>query len=193
MTWFDLLFPASAAAAAGTLGAAAWLAVRGERRRARRTLGRLLAAAAIYMTFVVALSLAVPRRVARIGERECFDDWCVAVEGFRREARDGRAAYRVELRLASRALRVTQRERNLAVYLTDERGRRWDAVDAKTAAPFDVALGPGDSVVVSRTFVAPADAGPVGLAVTHEGGFPVGWLIAGYDTGFRKPAGAWLR
>jgi hypothetical protein len=27
----------------------------------------------------------------------------------------------------------------------------------------------------------------VGAVIAHEGGFPIGWFIIGYDTWFRKP------
>jgi hypothetical protein len=41
--------------------------------------------------------------------------------------------------------------------------------------------------VVTRSFLVPSDAGEVGAVVTHEGGFPIRWLIIGYDTWFQKP------
>ncbi len=95
--------------------------------------------------------------------------------------------YSVNLRLSSRARRVAQRERNLAVYLTDDRGGRYDPVGDYSGAPFSVLLQAGESAVVSRTFVVPAAAKGVALVAAHEGGFPIGWFIIGYDTWFRKP------
>jgi hypothetical protein len=38
-------------------------------------------------------------------------------------------------------------------------------------------LQPGESVVAKRRFAVPPDAREVGLIYTHEGGFPIGWLI----------------
>ena len=88
---------------------------------------------------------------------------------------------------SSRARRISQRENNLRVYMTDGRDARYDPIDA-APAPFNVLLGPQESVTVRRTFQVPADAKDIGLVITHQGGFPIGWFIIGYDTWFRKPA-----
>ena len=184
---FDLLFIVLFFTAVSTLMAAAWLAVRGRFGGARRILFRLIVGAAAYMAVVIAVSLILPRRVVKVGDPQCFDDWCVSIAGFKRAPEGARVAYRVDLRLSSRARRVAQRENNLAVYLTDQHGRRYDPVPDQTATPFTVLLRPQESVVVSRSFLVPAGAGEVGAVITHEGGFPIGWLIVGYDTWFRKP------
>ena len=97
------------------------------------------------------------------------------------------ATLRNSRRLSSRARRVSQRENNLAVYMTDARGRRYDPLPDAEAAPLNALLGPGQSVVARRRFALPPDAPRPGVVVTHEGGFPIGWLIIGYDTWFRKP------
>ena len=193
MSLFDLLFLALFAAAAVALLAAAGLAVRGQFGRARRLLVRLLACAAVYMATVAAVSLVLPRRVLPAGARQCFDDWCIAVAGVRSTAEGPSVKYDVTLRLSSRARRVAQRERNLAVYLTDDRDLRCDPAPAGPAAGFDVLLQPGESVVVERSFAVPAAAAGVKLVTAHEGGFPIGWFIIGYDTWFRKPAVVQLR
>jgi len=39
----------------------------------------------------------------------------------------------------------------------------------------------------------PAKAAEVGVVITHEGAFPIGWFIADYDTWFRKPPVARLQ
>jgi hypothetical protein len=183
----DLLFIVLFLVAVGTLFTAGWFAVRGQFRRARGILLRLLAGAAAYMLVVVAVSLILPQRAVELGEPQCFDDWCVAVDGYKRLPEGDHAEYRVDLRLSSRARRVSQRENNLAVYLTDQQGRRYDPVADESQVPFNTLLGPQESVVASRSFVVPGDAGEVGAVVAHEGGFPIGWFIIGYDTWFRKP------
>ncbi len=187
MTLFDLLFILLFLLAVSVLIAAAWFALRGQFRRVRRTLFRLCVGAAVYMGVVVAVSLVLPRRVMKAGDLQCFDDWCISVVGFRRASESTRVAYSVDLRLLSRARRVSQRENNLAVYLTDHEGRRYDPVPDSASAPFNVLLGPQESAVVSRSFLLPADAADVGVVITHQGGFPIGWFIIGYDTWFRKP------
>jgi hypothetical protein len=183
----DLLFIALFLTAVFSLLAAGWFVLRRQFDRARRILLRLLLGAVAYMAIVIAVSLVLPRRVISVGEPLCFDDWCVAVRRVQHAPEAGRIAYHVDLRISSRARRVLQRERNLAVYLTDDRGDRYDAVPVHSDIPYSVLLRPQESVDVSRAFVVPAEASGVGVVIAHEGGFPIGWFIIGYDTWFRKP------
>jgi hypothetical protein len=183
----DLLFIVLFLTAVFSLLTAAGFAVRLRFGRARRILFRLLVCAGAYMAVVIAVSGIAPRRTVRLGDSQCFDDWCVVVAGFRRAPEDRQIRYTVDLRLFSRARRISQRENNVAVYLTDARGRRYDSLADESAVPFNVLLGPGESIMASRAFVVPADAARVGVVVAHEGGFPIGWFILGYDTWFRKP------
>jgi hypothetical protein len=189
MGLFDLLFLALFFTAVTSLLAAGWLAVRRQFGRALRILWRLLLCAGVYMSIVIFVSLVLPRRVLDPETTQCFDDWCIAVAGFRRIPK----GYQIDLRLSSRARRVSQRENNLAVYLTDHEGRRYDPLAGSFNAPFNVLLRPQESALVSRSFPVPSEAKDIGLVVTHEGGFPIGWFIIGYDTWFRKPAVVQLR
>jgi hypothetical protein len=187
MSPFDLLFIVLFLAAVFTLIAVAWFALRRRFDRARRILVRLLVCAGAYMAAVIAVSLIPPRRVVQAGDPQCFDDWCVSVGGFKRYPEGDRVAYSVDLRLSSRARRISQRENNLAVYLTDDRARRYDPAADVPSAPFNVLLRPQESVVVNRLFLVPGDATGLCIVITHQGGFPMGWFIIGYDTWFRKP------
>jgi len=187
VTPFDLLFIFLFFVAAFTLFAVVWFAVCRQFGRARRNLVRLVAGTAAYMMVVVVVSLILPRRVVKLGDPQCFDDWCVTVAGFRRVPEGTRVEYSLYLRLSSRARRALQRENNLAVYLADDSTRRYDPVADKSYIPFNVLLRPQESVVASRSFLVPADATEVGAVIDHEGRFPIGWFIIGYDTWFRKP------
>lgn len=188
----DLIFIVLFLTAAFTAIAVARFALSGQFGRARRILVRLLVGAAAYMAVVIAVSLIAPRRVVTLGDPHCFDDWCVAVAGVRRAADGRNIRFTVDLRLYSRARRVSQRENNLAVYLTDARGQRYDPLADDSVVPFNVLLGPGESAMASRSFLVPAEATGVDIVITHEGGFPIGWFIVGYDTWFRKPPAAKL-
>jgi len=181
---FDLLFLASCLMAVITLFAAGWFCLRREFGRAGRTLRNLAVSSGAYFAVLILVSLISPRRIFNPGDTQCFDDWCIGVGGFRQAG----AMYAVDLRLSSRARRVSQRENNLSVYLTDDQDMRYDPVAASSNRPFNVLLRPHESVVVSRSFLVPAQAKNVGLVIAHEGGFPIGWFIIGYDTWFRKPA-----
>jgi hypothetical protein len=188
MNFFDLLFLLLLAAAIICLFAAGYLAVRRDFSRSARILRNLSICAAAYMAIVIAVSLCLRREVLKPGANKCFDDWCIAVSGFKRLARGSETAYDIDLRLSSRARRVSQRENDLSVYLTDQDGRRYTPVTDTAGTAFNVLLHPGESSIVSRTFLVPASAKNVGFVITHEGGFPIEWFIIGYDTWFRRPA-----
>lgn len=187
MNLFDLLFLVLFFAALATLLFALRCAAYRQFDRARRPLVRLLIGFASYMALVIVVSLLLPRRVFHLAEPQCFDDWCISVESFQRACKPSRVTYTLNVRLSSRAHRVSQRENNIAIYLLDDRGHRYDPLPDSSAAPFNVLLQPQQSLVVTRSFIVPADAYHLSAVITHEGGFPIGWFILGYDTWFRKP------
>ena len=188
MSIFDLLFLTASLAALVTLLAAGAYALGGKSKTALLLLRRLGMGAVAYFCVVIAVSLALPRKTFAVGVDQCFDDWCIGVDGYKAVPENGSIAYTVDLRLKSRAKRVSQREKNLSVYLTDDQGKRYEPEGDKSVGRFDVLLGPGEAATVSRSYVVPAGAKHVGVVVAHEGGFPIGWFIIGYDTWFRKRA-----
>jgi hypothetical protein len=183
----DLLFILLVLVAAASLALAAACAVRRQYRRAGRVLWRLLLGAGGYMLCVIAVSLTGSRRVMQLQEPQCFDDWCVTIGRVHKEPAEQNTRYTVVFRLSSRALRVPQRERNVAVYLSDSLGRRFNPMPNASYVPFDVLLQPGQAINADRSFLIPNGAQHLGVVVRHEGGFPIGWFILNYDTWFRKP------
>ena len=167
-----------------TLLAAAAFAILGNRARAGRILKRVGIGAAIYVAIVIAVSIVNPRREYRVGDMQCFDDWCITVESARRPAR---GPYVVQLRLSNRARRVPMGENGTVVYLTDAQGRRYDPLPDPEAIPFSKTLQPGESVLTFRRFDVPPDAHDLGLIYRLEGGFPIGWLIISEGGWFQKP------
>jgi hypothetical protein len=132
-----------------------------------------------YLAIVLVASLFTRPRDLALGEDACFDDWCIAVERIERAPVATTPGYLITFRLSSRARRVSQRERHLAIYLMDERGQRYEPRVQDSDQPFDVLLSPGQVLRTSREFNAPpADLGRH-LVITHEGGFPIGWFIIG--------------
>lgn len=176
MTIFEPLFLLLVLSAAIVLIRAAAAALRGRRAVALRTLRRLGIAAAIYMLVVLGVSVATPRHIYRVGDTQCFDDWCIAVTN---ATRSTPTAVTVDLRLSSRAKRVPQRELGTVVYLTDPAGHRYDPIADSSAAPLDALLQPGQAILTKRSFVVASDARRLGLVYTHAGGFPIGFFIIG--------------
>ncbi len=175
MTVFDLLFVILFLVSLGTLIAAAVGALRGRRRRALVLLRRLGVVLTFYFCALILVSALSPQRFSAIGVDQCSDDWCIAVQSVRRDTASSGIRYEVTFRLASRARRVAQRERFVAVYLIDERGRRYaPATDAtEVPPPFDTLLQPEETVATIRRFLVPTDAKVAGLVVARGGG---GWF-----------------
>lgn len=169
MTLFDLLFILLFLTALFVLVSCLVSAVRGQRAQAGRRLRTLALTTLAYMAIVAAVSLVLPRATVAVGENQCSDDWCIAVDDAR-QLSDSSAV--VTLRLSSRARRVTQRERFVVVYLRDSRGRRFNPDPAPDQPPFDVALAPGASVLTKRLFRVPRNTRGLGVIVTREGDVP---------------------
>jgi hypothetical protein len=184
MTIFEPLLLLSVVTALVVLMVTVVAALRGRRAQALRRLKWLGVASTVYMSVVLAVSAAMPRKVYRIGDTQCFDDWCIAVTSATRAPRDSVA---VNIRLSSRAKRVPQAEKGTVVYLVDAAGGRYDAVPDPLSVPLDTRLQPGASVNATRRFAVRPDAGALDLVYTHEGGFPIGFFIIGENEWFHGP------
>ena len=187
MTVFEPLFLLLVLVAVVTLVTALAFVVRGKFARAVRIGRRFAMGATIYFAIVIAVSLVTPRREFRVGDTQCFDDWCIAVVEAHRAESPPATSYDVTLRLSNRARRMPMGEKGTVVYLTDAQGRRYDPVPNEAMVPFDTQLQPGTSVITRRRFDVARDARDVGLVYTHEGGFPIGWLIVGEGGWFSQP------
>jgi len=179
VTLFDLLFIVLLFAAIATLVVAGISAVRGRGARASRLLRRLAICAVVYTGVVYAVT-AFSRQVAlRVGEPECNDDWCIAVDNVIRMPMDAIVRYDVTLRIFSRARRVAQREMGAKdVYLMDAQWRRYDPIRSGAEVPLNTLLQAGESVTTSRRFELPADARGIGLIVDRQPILPICLIIA---------------
>lgn len=190
MSIFDLLFILVSLATIVTLIVAAIAALRGRGRRARRILGVVGVCVAAYIAVGLLVSLIEPRRTIAVGDPWCFDDWCLGVEHVSRTAGASDVTYAVDLRLSSRARRVSQRARGAWIYLIDRDGHRYAPEADASAVPLDVLLGPMESVSTSRVFHVPAGARDLGLVTGHGGPYcgVMNILVIGASgCVFRKP------
>jgi hypothetical protein len=197
MTVFDLFF---ILVFLGTAAGLVWVlitALLGFRMRALRRLLALGSYLAAYLAVVVMVSLLTPRKELQLGQDECFDDWCVAVDKVHFSPAVGQGSgqrstqglfYIVTLRVSSRALGRAQAAPDAGVHLLDDRGRIYrtspegqQAYDLSSgkSLPLSTRLQPGASFQSARVFELPRDAGHIGLVVEH-GGFP-GWFVIGDD------------
>ncbi len=190
MDVFDLIFIVMFLAATTSLVAAGVAALRGRRAGALRVLRVLGVCAGIYLAIVCIVSAATMRKILNVGDPQCNDDWCISVEGAARIPGNPTVTYDVNLRIWSRARRVSQRENDVVVYLTDDRWRRFDSIPQDSTVPFNILLQPGESVTTHRIFRLPADARGVGVVVGREGSalgcFP-GCFVITENNWFHKP------
>jgi hypothetical protein len=172
------------------MAVAAVFAFRGRLPRALKILRLYWICAAGYFAVAVAIAFLKPQRVMSIGDPWCFDDWCLTVEKVDRTAGLSQVSYNVELRIFSRARRVTQRANGAWIYLIDDRGRRYSPDPAPSAVPLDALLRPLESATTLRIFHVPPDAHELGLITGHGGRYcgPTDMLIIGSGGClFRKP------
>ena len=163
--------------------------LRGDRRRAAATLGKWATGCAVYLVVLVTVSFSSRRTVVTAGAVRCFDDWSIAVESAEMTPVPGNAEMKrciVQLRLSSRARRVSQRENGLAVHLVDAHGTRYSPVFDTQATPFNVLLVPGESAIAVRTFEIPAVAQGTALIVRHVGFTPAPLIIGDDESLFHK-------
>ena len=190
MTIFDLLFLLAALTSMVTLVTSAVFAVLGPRRRALKILRVYGICLLAYLTVGVATSFLKPQRVIPMRDPWCFDDWCLKVEDVSQTPSQQGISYRVDLRIFSRAGRVSQRAKGAWIYLIDDQGGRYSPDPDPSAVPLDVLLHPRESVTTSRTFHVPADVHGLGLITGHGGSYcgPTAFMIIG-ETGclFKKP------
>lgn len=169
MTLFDLFFIALFLTGVLVLLSSLVTALRGDAARAGRRLRTLALATLAYMAIVAITSLVTPRAVFGVGEDQCSDDWCIAVTDAKPRSDSSIA---VTFQLASRARRVSQRERFVVVYVRDAAGRRYDPDPARGEPPFDVELAPGASVSTERVFRVSPRATGLAVVVTRAGDVP---------------------
>jgi hypothetical protein len=190
MTVFDLLFILACHISVVTMAVAAISAIRGRLPRALKILRLYCICVAGYFAIAVAVAFLKPQRVISIGDPWCFDDWCLTVEKVDRTAGPSPVSYNVELRIISRAQRVTQRANGAWIYLIDDRGRRYSPDPAPSAVPLDALLRPLESATTVRVFHVPPDVRELGLISGHGGPYcgPMDLLIIGSGGClFRKP------
>ncbi len=175
MTLYDLLFLAALFASVLTLLTAALLPIFRRGAQALRILSVWSVCAAVYLGIGMFASMLRPLLVLNLGDEQCSDDWCIAVQSARR----AETKFVVNLKFSSRAKRVEQSEKGAIVYLTDTSGRRYDPIE--TTVPLSTRLAPGESVSTSVVFSIPPEVRQVALVVGHKDWTPPGWLILGRE------------
>ncbi len=181
MTIFDLLYIIAVVASLVTLGVAAVFAVRRQLPGALRVLRFYCICAAAYAAIALAVDFLKPQRVMSVGDPWCFDDWCLTVDRVNRTYGPSQVSYTIDLRIFSRARRVSQRANGAWIYLIDEQGRRYSPDPSPSAVQLDALLQPLATAITTRVFRVPPDSHVVGVITGHGGPYcgPMDLLIIG--------------
>jgi len=137
-------------------------AVQGRRKIASRS---ATIAAAIFTTYVVlllAVSIPSAPRNLRLGEQECFGDWCASVVQAEQEG----GAVSVILRTDNRRQNSAVRPQSPRVQILDTAGRAAALVTVPTPA-LDAPVPPGESVTRQLVFSTPPGASELHLEITE--------------------------
>jgi hypothetical protein len=156
--------------------------------RRRGILRRLGICTAVYVLILMAVSFVSHRKEYRIGDQQCFDEWCITVVSSKRTPSDSKLIYDVQLLLTSHSKGRPQGEKGTVVYLVDSKGRRYDPIASSVA--FDTKLRPGQPLMALRRFELPSDSRHVGLIYAHIG---ANWApVIGENEWFSGPPVVWL-
>jgi hypothetical protein len=183
MTIFEPVFLLCLLLAGGSLVTAVF-----SQARRGRILPGLESAPLSTFLIVIAVSFFSHRKEYRIGDQQCFDEWCITVVNSKRTPSDSKLIYDVQLLLASQSRGRPQGEKGTVVYLADSQGRRYEPI--ASSVPFGAKLQPGQSLTALRRFELPLDARHVGLIYAHIG---ANWApIIGENEWFSGPPVVWL-
>ena len=201
MSIFDLLFLLSLTGVLIGAGVVTYRFARGRNVTAATLLRRLLVFVGGYTLLLIAVSVAEPQREIPIGTAQCFDEWCVTVQGVVRQAAIGEVRakgtfYVVTLSLSSRAKRRRQSEPDAIVYLLDGAGRRFDVSESAqrglvaegiAGERLDAFLDPGAAVLSRVAFDVPNDAAHVALVKASRSRFPFRWIVGDPQSWLHRP------
>jgi hypothetical protein len=188
MTLGDLAFIAMVLFTLIQLGRAVWAGIARKFIIALACLKKLGIGWAGYWVALLLVSLLSARRTLSLGEDYCSDDWCIAVVSVAdTRAASGRSVS-AAFRLSSAARRVSQREKFVIAYAVMRDGRRIEAKAEPDQPPFDVMLGPQQSIMTLRLFLGVAAADVAAIEITREGGcnFPRCCIIGEDDSLLHK-------
>ncbi len=154
-----------------------------------------------YVLVLFVVGRVMPRRTFASGQRECFDDWCVAALSVAPAEVSpklpcppipGSDTWVAAVEVSSDAKRVRQRAPDARVELEDQLGQRYPACAAtlqQGGQPLHWLtdeLGPGDSFKVWLPFRIPHTVKPVGLIV-HHGEYPGKFIIGDDQSALHQP------
>ena len=180
MMWNSLLV---AVAAFALLVASVTLAALRKFGQAKRIAFYTLSGVVIWVVTTHAVALLTPRTIVRVGETYCYwDNICMGVDEVITDHATPETIYTLNMHIHNDAKTVKDGLQNIALYLKDERGRRFPMIPDSSVTPYDSLLDPGQSIKTSLTFKVSPDVRQLFLAWE-------GQELA--STGGKKPPSFW--
>ena len=130
----------------------------GRRREGTRVAVASLATFGVAYLLISVISWLAPQRVIARGDSYCWDLWCMGINDVTATRRGPEVVYRIGVRVFSDANSVRTSTDGARIYLVDDAGRRFSAVDDPGVIPISTSLEPGQSFETALTFVTPPDA-----------------------------------
>ena len=164
----------------GTAATTLWmiyLIMRRRRTMARRVLTRWGVCAAAYLVVSLGASAMRPERSIGLGERWCFDEWCVSVDRISQRSAPVGTIYTLDLQ-AYNAGRRPQRALYPWMFVRDADGRRYLPETKDWVASVEASIAPHESHRFPVDFLVSADARQLGFVTNHGGGAPCNLLPA---------------
>lgn len=172
---FDLLAILAVLTSAGTALRIAYLLIRRRSAQARTVATRWAIGAFVYVSASLTVSALRPQRSIGVGERWCFDDWCLSVDNVRRQPSGGDVVYLLNLQAFNEARRP-QRALYPWMFLRDAADRHFVPDGSRWIADVEASIAPHGSHRFDVAFHVPADARQVALVTNHGSGRPCSLL-----------------
>jgi len=154
-----------------------YLLLRARRPQAKRVLIRWGIAAGAYLGISISASAMRPERSIGIGERWCFDEWCVSVDRVTRQNAAGGTRYTLDLQTYN-AGRRAQRALYPWMLVRDDTGHQYQPTTKNWVDSVQASVAPHASNRFPIDFLVPVDARKLSLSTNHGFGTPCNFLPA---------------
>ena len=168
---FDLLVILAVLASAVTAVRIAYLLIRRRPTQAGTVARRWAICAFVYVSVSLTVSAARPQRSIGVGDRWCFDDWCLSVDRVRRQPSGAEVVYVLNLQAYNTARRA-QRALHPWMFLRDATDRHFAPDGNEWIADVEASIPPHESHRFDVMFHVPADARQLAFVTNHGSGTP---------------------
>jgi hypothetical protein len=168
---FDLLSIVAVLAAAVTALRIVSLLIRRRRPQAARVATRWAYCSAVYVAVSIGVSAMRTEHSIGLGERWCFDDWCISVDRVSRRAAGVDLIYTLDLQ-AHNAARRPQAALHPWMFVRDVQGRHFAPDGRAWVAAVESPIPPYESHPFTVEFHVPADAHQLAFVTNHGSGTP---------------------